>query len=242
MAKNTALIAARKREGLSEDALARRIQQVGHKLGHPNNCNRANIHRWENGGKPSPFYVLLLEAALGQTAESLGFAYENYGMSRDQMLADAGLDTETPLPEPSARYGYGPLSGVWLSRYTYHSTSRSADFSSHHYVMILQRGAHLNVRSLPRQSSRLSLDLSVNGQIATGTWSEHTSEQGYYRGAIYSGAIQLHLDPTSRRLEGQWVGFGRDGKINNGPWSFTLVEDKTDRETLEKWDRIPDQA
>jgi transcriptional regulator with XRE-family HTH domain len=240
MTRNAALITARKRAGLSQDGLASLIQEVGHKLGRPNECNRANIHRWENGTQPQPFYVLLLESALGMPAASLGFAYAEYGMDRDEMLADAGLDVMVPIPEPSARYGYGPLTGVWLSHYEYHSSSRDATFASEHYVMILQRGAHLNIRSLPKQSSRLSLTLSVNGRMTKGTWTEHTSEGGYYHGSVYDGTIQLEINQTGDRMKGRWLGFGRDpGEINDGPWQFTRVDEKVDRETLVKWDRSP---
>jgi hypothetical protein len=240
MARNTALITARRREGLSQDALARRIREAGHRLGHPNECNRANVHRWEAGGHPQPHYVMLLEATLGTPAAELGLAYEEYGMDRDEMLAGAGLDAEPSVPEPSARYRYGPLTGIWLSRYEYPSSSRGGTFAGQHYVQVLQRGAHLNIRSLPGQHSRLSLDLAVNGQVAQGTWTEHTAEGGYYRGSIYTGTIQLEVNQAGDRLKGRWLGFGRDpGEINDGPWQFTRVDDRADREARERWDHEP---
>lgn len=244
MVVNLALVQARRHAGLSQDALARRLRETGHRLGHPNDCNRANVHRWEHGGRPQPFYVFLLEATLGQPAESLGFAYETYGMDRDQMLEAAGLDTALPVPEPSARYGgYGPLTGIWRSEYSYPSSSRGATFASAHYVMLLQRGAHLNVRSLPKQHSRLSLDLAVNGQVAQGTWTEHTSDGGYYRGSVYTGMIQMEVSQTGDRLAGRWLGFGRDpGEINDGPWRFTRVDSSVDAEARQAWDRDPDAA
>lgn len=241
MALNVALVTARKRAGLSQDGLAQQVQRVGQRLGYPNECNRANVHRWEHGTQPQPFYVVILESVLSQPAASLGFAYEQFSMDRDQMLADAGLDTTIPLPEPSARYGYGPLTGIWLSRYEYESSSRGGTFASQHYVMILQRGAHLNIRSLPRQHSRLSLDLSVNGKMTKGTWAEHTAEGGYYKGAVYDGTIQLEINQTNDRMKGKWLGFGRDpGEINDGPWQFTLVDSKVDNEAREKWDYEPE--
>ncbi len=233
---------ARKRAGLSQDGLARLLQDVGHKLGRPNECNRANISRWEAGTTPQPFYVLLLESALGMPAADLGFASDQYEMDRDDMLAESGLDVVTPMPDSSARYKYGPLTGVWLSQYEYPSSSRNATLASQHYVMLLQRGAHLNVRSLPKQSSRLSLNLSVNGRMAKGVWTEHTSDGGYYKGAVYDGTIQLEISQTGDRMKGRWLGFGRDpGEINDGPWQFTRVDEKVDRETLEQWDRDPEK-
>ena len=244
MAVNVALVTARRRAGLSQDGLARRLQQVGHKLGWPNECTRGNVHRWEHGGHPQAHYVVLLEAALGQPAADLGLAYEGLDMDRDQMLASAGLDTAPPVPDPSVPFGgYGSLTGIWLSRYEYPSSSRGQVLASSHYVLILQRGAHLNVRSLPGQQSRLSLDLAVNGKIAQGTWTEHTAETGYYSGAIYTGTIQLELNQAGDRLKGRWLGFGRDpGEINDGPWQFTRVDDKIDADTRNRWDRNPDVA
>jgi transcriptional regulator with XRE-family HTH domain len=236
------LVAARRREGLSQDALASRIQQVGHRLGFPNGCNRANVARWESGHQPQAHYVRLLEATLGQPAAELGLAYMAHGMDRDQMLAQSGLDTDAPLPEPSAGYKYGPLSGIWLSRYEIYSSSRDAHLSYQHYVLVLQRGAYLNVRSLPAQHSRLALDLSANGRMIRGTWAEHTNEGGYYRGALYDGAIILELNATSTRMKGRWLGFGRDpGEINDGPWQFTLVASEVDRAAREKWDVQPEE-
>jgi hypothetical protein len=237
MTRNVALMAARRHAGLSQDALARRIQATGQQLGYPNECNRANVARWENGTQPQPFYVLLLEATLNQPAATLGL----HDMDRDALLAEAGLDVATPIPEPAARYGYGPLTGIWLSEYSYPSSSRDAVFTSRHYVQILQRGAHLNIRSLPKQHSRLSLDLTVNGEWIKGTWAEHTAEGGYYKGAVYDGTIGMFLDKTERRMKGKWQGYGRDpGEINDGPWQFTFVADKVDRETRDEWDHNPD--
>jgi hypothetical protein len=164
-------------------------------------------------------------------------------MDRDQMLAEAGLDTDTPLPEPSAGYKYGPLTGIWLSRYEYYSSSRSDTFAGQHYVQVLQRGAYVNVRSLPNQHSRLALDLSVNGRMIRGTWAEHTSEGGYYRGALYDGSIMLELNAANTRMKGRWLGFGRNpGEINDGPWQFTLVAAAVDQEARERWDRPPEET
>ena len=36
--------------------------------------------------------------------------------------------------------------------------------------MVVQRGAKLAVRSVPASGSQLSMDLSANGRILTGTW------------------------------------------------------------------------
>ena len=98
-------------------------------------------------------------------------------------------------------------------------------------------GPRLQVRSVPASASRLMMDLTVNGQVITGTWTEQTSPAGYYQGGVYHGAIQLLLDPT-----GRWVGFGRDFDLNSGPWTLELVTSETGKAALERYDRVPDPA
>ncbi len=177
---------------------------------------------------------------LGQPIETLGFDADlRHGMDRARALSEAGLDTVLPLPEPAE--SYGSLSGVWLSEYEYRSSGRDAIYTSRHYVMLLQRGGRLLVRSLPASESQLSMDLGVNGQVITGTWTEQTQEGGYYRGAVYTGAIQLLQEPPGR-MTGKWVGFGKEAEVNTGAWSMTLVDDRVGADAVEKWNRAPDAA
>lgn len=65
----------------------------------------------------------------------------------------------------------------------------------------------LTVRSLPGSAaSSLSMDLTADGAVVTGTWVEQTDHAGYYRGARYHGAIQLPVEPTGRRMAGNGSG------------------------------------
>src|SRR6185437_11264561 len=120
MPANVKLRDARIAAGLSQEQLALRIQQAGHKYGHPNGCNRSRVHSWETeGSTPQVHYVLLLEAVLGIPAADLGIAYETFGMDRQQMLEESGLDLMMPEPAEGNSVVYGSLSGVWLSTYQY---------------------------------------------------------------------------------------------------------------------------
>jgi len=234
---NVTLREARVRAHLSQTELARRIREAGFTSGDANGCTVRMVQRWESGEtrRPRPNYLLALEYVLGQPAENLGFdADVRHGIDRAVALAEARLDSVLPLPEPAE--SYGPLTGVWLSSYTYRSSGRDATFTSGHYVMLLQRGARLMVRSLSASASQLSMDLGVNGQVITGTWTERTQEGGYYRGAIYTGAIQL-LQESAERLSGKWVGFGKEDEVNTGPWSLTLVDGHVDEAAVERWNR-----
>jgi len=134
----------------------------------------------------------------------------------------------------------GPLTGIWLSSYEYESTGRGATFTSHHYVAVVQHGTRLQVRSTPGSRSRLLMDLTANGQVLTGTWTEETNPAGYYQGAVYHGAIQLLLEPTGRKMTGKWVGFGRDFDLNTGPWTLELITGTVTEETLNEYSRPAD--
>lgn len=237
---NLALRDARVRAHMSQDDLARRIRETGFRTGDPNGCTRGMVQRWESGRtrRPQGRYLLALENVLGQPAASLGFADVDLGMDRVRALADAGLNTGLPLPDPAA--SYGPLSGIWLSVYEYYSSSREQAQASKHHVMVLQRGAHLMTRSLPASASQMSMDMSVNGQVVTGTWTEETEAGGYYRGAVYHGAIQMLQEPTGRRMAGKWVGFGRDLEVNTGPWTLTLVDADINEDAVSRWNRVPE--
>lgn len=122
----------------------------------------------------------------------------------------------------------GDLSGIWHSRYRYSSTGRGRDLYSEHYVLIRHVGDRLFGRSLPSNNgSRVSLDLSVNGNVATGTWSERTSPAGYYRGSVYHGALQLVVDPLGKSMGGRWVGFNRESTVDSDVWQLDWVREDT---------------
>ncbi|GGL41146.1 hypothetical protein [Planomonospora parontospora] len=72
--------------------------------------------------------------------------------------------------------------------------------------------------------SRLSLELSANGMIAPGTWTEQTSPTGYYKGATYHGTLQMLVDPMGRAMHGKWLGFGKNFKVNSGEWELSWVD------------------
>jgi transcriptional regulator with XRE-family HTH domain len=237
---NVALREARKRAHLSQHELARRIREAGFGTGDANGCTVRMVQRWESGEtrRPRPNYLLALESVLGQPVENLGFdADVKHGMDRARALSEASLDTVLPLPEPAG--SYDGLTGIWLSAYEYRSSGRDATFTSRHYVMLLQRGARLMVRSLPASESQLSMELGVNGQVITGTWTEQTKADGYYRGSVYTGAIQL-LQESAGRMAGKWVGFGKESEVNTGAWSLALVDDQVGPDAVERWNRPGD--
>ena len=232
---NITLRAARLSRRMSQDDLARAIRDAGRRIGLPNACSKRYVQRLESGIVTAPRgpYLRAIECAMGQPAASLGFADERYGLDREAAMA---------LPQaPAPAAGQGPLSGIWLSRYEYESSGRGETFDSLHHVMLTHSGTQLTVRSLLRSApSSLIMDLTQNGAVLTGTWSERTDPGGYYQGAVYHGAIQLLLEPSGRRMAGKWVGFGRDWDVNTGPWSLELVTADTGTEAMQRYDRPPE--
>ena len=124
-----------------------------------------------------------------------GHQHERYGLDRDKAMAMGAA--WTPLEDPKAR---GPLTGIWRSTYSYPSSSRDGTFTSEHFVVLIQHGARLQVRSVPASESVVIMDLTVNGQVITGTWTEQTNPDGYYQGSVYHGSLQFLLDPTGHRM------------------------------------------
>lgn len=238
---NTRLRAVRLAMHMSQAELARAVREAGARSGEPNNCSTNNIQGWEGGREPRGNYLRALELATGQPAENLGFrADERYSLDTSALGMAGGAEW---LPGTEPRSAASPLNGIWLSRYEYESSGRGAAFSSAHYVMVLQHGARLQVRSLPDTApGRLLMDLTVNGAAVTGTWTEETSPGGYYQGATYHGAIQMLLEPSGRKMTGKWAGFGREWEINTGPWSLELVTTDTSPEAMAKYNRPPEPS
>ena len=241
---------------LSQDDMARMIREAGDRAGQPNEASKRLVQRWEAGttGVPQPKYARALEQVTGLPIEALGFASgvpvgrisEDGHGGHDLDTPTAQLTPQSPAPAVSAAPAGGRgFNGVWLSRYEFVSSGRdSAVFTGLHHVLLLQHGNRLTARSLPGASlnpdSPLTLDLSVDGTVVTGTWTEQTAADGYYRGARYHGALQMLVEPTGRRMAGKWVGFGKDFDVNTGPWSLELVDSSTSKAAVERWSRPPE--
>lgn len=238
---NTALRAVRFGLRMSQDDLARAIQAAGRRAGRPNDASKRLVQRWESGviAAPRPAYARALEVVTGLPIEALGFgAVVPDGRGGHDVEPAGSAPQVQHIPQPASR---GTYNGVWLSRYEYFSSARNATFVGQHHVVILQHGDRLTVRSLPESAaSLLTMDLTTEGSVLTGTWTEHTAKDGHYRGARYHGAIQMLAEPTGRRLVGKWVGFGKEMDINTGPWELIFQDASTARATLDRYNTRPD--
>ncbi|BDD73001.1 hypothetical protein GCM10023177_39720 [Streptomyces violaceoruber] len=238
---------------MSQDEFARAIRDAGLRAGQRNDASKRLVQRWESGATaaPRPVYARALEVVTGMPIETLGFAAP-VPLARVSDDGEGGHDLEdSPVGIPTASSGpsvqptpaRGNYSGVWLSTYEFYSSGRGETFTGKHYVVLLQHGNRLNARSLPGASlnpdSPLTLDLQLDGNTVTGTWTEQTAGDGYYRGARYFGAVQLLVEPTGRRMAGKWVGFGKEFDVNTGPWELRLMDTSTAKATLERYSQPP---
>lgn len=124
------------------------------------------------------------------------------------------------------------FSGVWRSKYEYHSSSRKKTFQDEHIMRARQKGNTLVFESIPdKNASYLFIKLSVDGNIATGSWQEVTDKNGYYGGATYYGAIQMIISEDAKHMSGKWAGFDKSVKVNVGPWELTYQGEDSPTET-----------
>ncbi|MFI6348115.1 XRE family transcriptional regulator [Streptomyces sp. NPDC050560] len=246
---NSALRAARMGLLMSQDDFARAVRDAGTRAGQPNDASKRLVQRWESGttGAPRPVYARALEAVTGLPIEALGFttpvplAHVHEDGRGGHDVDPYPAPTTTSSTQPGRQEPHGNHSGVWLSRYEYFSSGRDAAFAGQHFVVLLQHAGRITVRSLPRSAdSRLAVDLDLDGHVATGTWTEQTATEGYYRGARYHGAIQLLVEPTGRRMSGKWIGFGKEFDVNTGPWELIFQDASTTKATLDHYNRAPE--
>ncbi len=118
------------------------------------------------------------------------------------------------------------FSGRWHFVYWYPSNHGEGEEKSQYQGSIVRKGSVLIFESEPTQDegyifSRLSLD----GDLASGTWHERTSPQGFFKGMEYSGAGQLLFDRQKMEFKGMWAGIGLDRqaskpKIYTGRWEI----------------------
>lgn len=116
------------------------------------------------------------------------------------------------------------LDGLWRSFYRYPSSGRDGDeFWGQHVVQATYTGDAVRLESVPGSKSHLLLELQLDpgGRTATGTWREETEQDGYYKGAVYEGTIDLEVSADGQRMSGTWHGKGTDGAVNSDVWEFT---------------------
>lgn len=231
MSKNVALIAARVALNLSQEEMARAVA-----------VDRRTYQRWEHDAsiRPQAAQLRKLRDAAGLPIERLGFPADKNAIVVDD--GRGGHDLEVRFPPVAAapsRPPAGDYSGIWRSTYEYYSSSRGEHFTGLHHVVLQQDGVKASVRTLRNSAgSTMSMDLTVSGNVLTGTWVEDTDKTGYYKGAQYAGAVQLLADPSGSRLAGKWLGYGKESEINSGGWRLDY-QAPVSQATVDEYDRMP---
>lgn len=104
---------------------------------------------------------------------------------------------------------------TWQSTHWYPSADDVKEEQCTHTVAAHRRGNKWVLESLPDDDkSHMVVNLTVDGNLATGSWSENTLGDSEYEGATYSGAMQLLISKDGNQMDGKWVGIGREPKAD----------------------------
>jgi hypothetical protein len=113
------------------------------------------------------------------------------------------------------------FSGIWHSVYHFKSPIAPGLFESNHDVKIHQKGEALIIASLPNEEkSYLFVRLRLDDRVATGTWEEHTSPVGDYKGEIYVGAAQFVLSLDGDMFDGMFLSVDKRAEVKSNYWQI----------------------
>ena len=122
------------------------------------------------------------------------------------------------------------FAGNWHATYWFPSNKFVGDEPSEYDMVCIQSGDTLVFESIPNpEGSYMFIRLTLEGEIATGNWHETTSPTGEFKGANYSGAGQLAINPDTHFMEGKWAGAGYDHKLQKmriytGNWELAPIK------------------
>ena len=121
------------------------------------------------------------------------------------------------------------FSGVWQSKYTFHSSSQDAELVNYQYVRILQEGDTIVVESIPEANeSYIIARFNVDGRVVTGVWQDTALPDSYHKGVTYHGVGQLILSEDGKSMTGKWLGHGKNLDVKVGPWEISWIAETAD--------------
>lgn len=127
-------------------------------------------------------------------------------------------------------HDFKTFSGSWFVKVTYPNKDDSGIDTTINRMEAQKLGKEIVFTSEPNEEgSHMVIRLSVDEDIATGTWHETTAPSGQYAGAMYSGAGQLLITDDGTTMNGQWAGAGIDHEqdkpnIYVGTWKLSRTE------------------
>ena len=123
------------------------------------------------------------------------------------------------------------LSGMWHFCYWAPTHDDMNEETSEYDMRAHQKGRELIFESINtgKNDAYLVVRLTLDGQLAPGTWHETTATTGDFKGMMYSGAGQLIMSKDKKRLSGMWAGVGIDHsneepRVYTGKWEFTKLD------------------
>jgi hypothetical protein len=123
------------------------------------------------------------------------------------------------------------FSGLWRCVYWFPSNKYAGDEPSEYTMKGHKKGDTLILESTPNDiNAYMFIKLTMDDMVATGTWHETTSPDGEFKGAQYSGAGQLVVNPDTYFMEGKWAGAGYDHELRKmrvytGAWQISPVRE-----------------
>jgi len=117
----------------------------------------------------------------------------------------------------------------WKLTHWYPGSNDNGEDSDEHEMKAYWNGDTVVMQSLSKEDGSYMLArLLIQDGIAAGSWYEEASLLGVNKGAQYSGAGQLVVDPETYRMEGMWAGAGYDHglkkmRIYTGRWEIVPI-------------------
>jgi hypothetical protein len=121
------------------------------------------------------------------------------------------------------------IRGLWLCRYSYDSDPDESDPNktmpvNHEEVQLIeirQLGKFIWGKNLSGNNHFYNIKATFHqARYVTGEWRNNTERDNYH------GAFQFVVVPMGKKMNGQWVGFGKKGKVKSGPWDWILLNGK----------------
>jgi hypothetical protein len=132
--------------------------------------------------------------------------------------------------------GSEDFSGTWFCWHWYPSKDDTGEDMTKNRMRAYRKGTDLVLESEQNEEkSYMFVRLSIDDDLATGTWYETASPTGNFQSATYSGAGQLLVSKDQQEMEGKWAGIGYDHKANKsriytGRWKLARQDESTEKE------------
>src|SRR5690349_20964488 len=98
------------------------------------------------------------------------------------------------------------FSGTWRFTHWYPTSDDSAEESTAYEMEAQQTGKELVLETPPgKKDAYMFVRLTLDQNIATGSWHENAALEGPFKGSMYSGAGQLIISDDKKKMEGLWA-------------------------------------